>query len=274
MMRDYPLGITIACFLLMLMPFHVAATLNPTRFHQALVNANIVAMIMTPPAAAFVASQAIESSAMAAVSSLPVFTSMAAKFSEQNINRISLIAFLLSILSLVVPHITGHNFSSNVALSIRVGASLSILLPFVIAYIVIAHLADEYVKGQANHKKMQRKMNSVIQLSEELLYDMLPKEIANRVRQGETFVADDYPEATILFAYAKDYGAWSASYPTIEVIHVLNSIFSLWDDIVGRHPVYKVETIGEAYMVSISINITNVIAVTYYFFVGFSWMPG
>jgi len=85
--------------------------------------------------------------------------------------------------------------------------------------------------------------------SERLLLNILPEEIANRLKRGDSTIADTFADVTVLFADIVGFTQLSARvYPT-ELVALLNEIFSTFDNLAERHGLEKIKTIGDAYMV-------------------------
>ncbi|HEV2130887.1 MAG TPA: adenylate/guanylate cyclase domain-containing protein, partial [Longimicrobiaceae bacterium] len=84
--------------------------------------------------------------------------------------------------------------------------------------------------------------------SEALLYSILPRSIAERVLRGQHPIADAHAEATVLFADLVNFTRLTASIGPHHLVEVLDSLFSSFDEIVARHALEKVKTIGDAYM--------------------------
>ncbi|MEG3988991.1 adenylate/guanylate cyclase domain-containing protein [Microcoleus sp. S28C3] len=84
--------------------------------------------------------------------------------------------------------------------------------------------------------------------SENLLLNILPKAIAERLKQNETTIAEYFPEVTVLFADIVGFTALSAVMNPIELVEILNQIFSGFDLLCERHGLEKIKTIGDAYM--------------------------
>ncbi len=91
--------------------------------------------------------------------------------------------------------------------------------------------------------------------SERLLLNILPKPIADRLKQGQGVIADSYPEVTILFADLVGFTKLSASVPPADVVKILNEIFSCFDKLIERHGLEKIKTIGDSYMVGAGLPI-------------------
>ena len=86
--------------------------------------------------------------------------------------------------------------------------------------------------------------------SEELLLHILPHPIVTRLRGGETPIADDIPEATILFADLAGFTALSSTMVAVEIVEMLDLLFSRFDALAARFGVEKIKTIGDGYMVA------------------------
>lgn len=86
--------------------------------------------------------------------------------------------------------------------------------------------------------------------SERLLLNILPKPIAERMKLGETNIADLHPEATVLVADLVGFTTLSAHIDPEQIVQLLNEIFSAFDLLAEKHGLEKIKTIGDAYMVA------------------------
>ena len=84
--------------------------------------------------------------------------------------------------------------------------------------------------------------------SEALLLNVLPKAIADRLKLGESAIADYFPAVTVLFADLVGFTAYAARLAPATVVERLNEMFSAFDQLAERHGVEKIKTIGDAYL--------------------------
>jgi len=88
---------------------------------------------------------------------------------------------------------------------------------------------------------------------EDLLENMLPRSVAQRLRlEGRTF-ADGYEQCSILFADIVGFTALSEKIPPEAVVAKLNALFSRFDEIAEARGLEKIKTIGDAYMIACGI---------------------
>ena len=84
--------------------------------------------------------------------------------------------------------------------------------------------------------------------SERLILNILPKEIAERLKNKEEIIAESFESASVLFADIVSFTTMSSKLKAEEVVSLLNEIFLLFDVLIERHGCEKIKTIGDAYM--------------------------
>ena len=82
-----------------------------------------------------------------------------------------------------------------------------------------------------------------------LLYNILPRPIADRLQSGEETIANHYDAVTVLFADLVGFTTFASERPALEVVNLLNRIFSAFDIFSAEYEVEKIKTIGDAYMI-------------------------
>jgi class 3 adenylate cyclase len=84
--------------------------------------------------------------------------------------------------------------------------------------------------------------------ADRLLLNVLPRPIADRLKQGETAIVDSFAEVTVLFADIVGFTRLSLELPPPRVVRLLDEVFTAFDDLAARHGLEKIKTIGDAYM--------------------------
>ena len=85
--------------------------------------------------------------------------------------------------------------------------------------------------------------------ADQLLLNVLPHPIANRLKNEQSTIADSFAEATVLFADIVGFTAMASHTSPVELVSLLNQIFSAFDRLAELHGLEKIKTIGDAYMV-------------------------
>jgi adenylate cyclase len=89
--------------------------------------------------------------------------------------------------------------------------------------------------------------------AENLLLNILPRSIADRLKAESQPIADEFGAASILFADVVDFTPWSERLAPDEVVGCLDHLFSHFDDLADEYGLEKIKTIGDCYMVAAGV---------------------
>ena len=102
----------------------------------------------------------------------------------------------------------------------------------------------------AQRKQAEEILRAEQEKSERLLLNILPEMIADRLKKGDTSIADGFAEVTILFADIVGFTEISSRTSPQELVELLNQIFSAFDRLSEQYGLEKIKTIGDNYMVA------------------------
>jgi class 3 adenylate cyclase len=154
--------------------------------------------------------------------------------------------------------VAGSGFAGNTAMQgVFVGAGLLTL--FVVGRQVLAVWENQRLNGELNQRLIQldqaySMLNTERDRAERLLLNVLPEEVANRLKSGEATIADSFTEVTVLFADIVGFTSLAARVSPEQLVTMLNQVFSIFDQLAEKHGLEKVKTIGDAYMVVSGLN--------------------
>ena len=97
-------------------------------------------------------------------------------------------------------------------------------------------------------ERAERALESEYHRSEGLLLNLMPAQVAERLKRGEITIADDCAETTVLFADIVGFTPLASKMHAIELVDFLRGIISRFDQLAGEHGIEKIKTIGDAYM--------------------------
>ena len=93
--------------------------------------------------------------------------------------------------------------------------------------------------------------------SDDLLHNILPDEIASRLKAEHTMIADHFESASVLFADVVDFTPMSAGMAPSELVGLLNEVFSTFDGFVDELGLEKIKTVGDEYMVASGVPVAR-----------------
>jgi adenylate cyclase len=146
--------------------------------------------------------------------------------------------------------ISADTDAANISRCIELGADDYLPKPFNPG-ILRARLSSILQKQafRALEKDYTAKLEAEQRKSEHLLRNILPPEIAGRLLNGESNIADLFEDATVIFADVVGFAQITARMKPYEIVACLNRLFSEFDSLAEAAGVEKIKTIGDCYMV-------------------------
>lgn len=123
----------------------------------------------------------------------------------------------------------------------------------------IVYLLLRYaLKRKQTLEAMLQQTNQLLQIeqarSQRLLQNILPAPVAERLKNSDQPIADAFPDVSVMFADIVNFTPMAAAISPVDVFGLLNRVFTRFDELVERHGLEKIKTIGDAYMVAGGLN--------------------
>jgi class 3 adenylate cyclase/CheY-like chemotaxis protein len=152
--------------------------------------------------------------------------------------------------------LTGRNDSYSVIKGFASGA---------LDYVVKPFHAPELLARINTHLELKRSRDTILRYNqlldaekkraEQLLLNILPASIAERLQSGERQIADKVEDATVIFADVTNFTPLSENYSAEAIVRLLNTLFSAFDALADEYGVEKIKTMGDSYMAASGIPI-------------------
>lgn len=111
-------------------------------------------------------------------------------------------------------------------------------------------LSDQVTLRMRQLKRQHEILGQEQAKTEQLLLNILPQKIAQRLKAGEESIADAFPSVSVLFADMVGFTAMSRTMTASALVAVLGDLFSRFDLITEKHGLEKIKTIGDCYMLA------------------------
>jgi len=111
-------------------------------------------------------------------------------------------------------------------------------------------LRDQEVMRMRQLKRQHEALAQEQEKTEQLLLNILPYKIAQRLKAGEEHIADAHANVSVLFADMVGFTAMSRTMTPSALVEVLGDLFSRFDLITEKHGLEKIKTIGDCYMLA------------------------
>jgi class 3 adenylate cyclase len=116
--------------------------------------------------------------------------------------------------------------------------------------LVIGKLRNTSRELELKVKERTLELSIAKEKSENLLLNILPEPIADRLKEGSQQIADGFAMVSILFADIVGFTELSQQFSPDELVRLLNALFSRFDQLSDQYQLEKIKTIGDAYMVA------------------------
>jgi len=128
-------------------------------------------------------------------------------------------------------------------------ATMSSIMYFLMRHFVVAM---DKIKNQLDqqHQLLAEEQKK----SERVLLNVLPSSIAQRLKNQQGLIADGHADVTVMFADLVNFTQLTESLSPEQMVGLLNTIFSGFDELCEKYGVEKIKTIGDAYMVVGGLN--------------------
>ena len=122
-------------------------------------------------------------------------------------------------------------------------------------------LENKAKEVEASKKKeleiLLAQLNQAKSQADNLLGQMLPPAVSKQLLSGRKVEPQSFKSATVFFLDVVGFTTISAQVDPLEIVNLLNSLYSVIDNVIERYDVYKVETIGDSYMIVSGLPVEN-----------------
>lgn len=116
------------------------------------------------------------------------------------------------------------------------------MISFLLSKEALSYEQNKLFLMSEKSKIIERKLNLA------LVHQILPPKVAEQIIAGKTVVPETFPEVTIFFSDVVGFTTICSAVDPPRVVRMLNDLYTAMDYVTSLFPLYKVETIGDAYM--------------------------
>jgi len=154
--------------------------------------------------------------------------------------------------------VSGYFVTSMIAcgsgVSMDVVENMGFLITFVTFMTFSLRLQDhlQHVSCFQQRRILKRveKSTEAKKLGSRLLNNMIPPHVVDLLRKGVSPIAEHHDNVTIIVTDIKGFTKFAAAISLCELVNVLNSMYSAFDEIITKWELHRVEIIGDAYVIS------------------------
>ena len=105
--------------------------------------------------------------------------------------------------------------------------------------------------------RQRNKISKARRRSDELLHNILPGEVAEELKAKGSAEAKQFNDVTVMFTDFKNFTQISEKLSPTELVNEIHTCFKAFDNIIGKHNIEKIKTIGDAYMCAGGLPVAN-----------------
>jgi adenylate cyclase len=128
--------------------------------------------------------------------------------------------------------------------------ALNFIAVSAMVFLLLRFSIQEKQKAQVKLQEAHAQLQLEQERSERLLLNILPGQIAERLKSSNQTIADGFADVTVMFADIVNFTQVAEGLSPNQVFSMLNRIFSAFDELAERFGLEKIKTIGDAYMVA------------------------
>jgi len=138
-------------------------------------------------------------------------------------------------------------------ISYPLGEALIVVADVIAKVFLTLILINATVEDSQNEKvevlsSIADQMETEMGNTEKLLERMMPAEVISQIKNGEATQAREYENVTVFFSDIANFTVLSGKTATKDMLNTLNKLWIEYDAIAKKWGLYKVETIGDAYL--------------------------
>jgi class 3 adenylate cyclase len=165
---------------------------------------------------------------------------------------------IMTAVSGLFDYFLGAGESSGVAMkTIGVFFALNFAAMSAIVYFLVRYFVVEMDKIREQLDQQHQLLAEEQKKSERVLLNVLPSSIAQRLKNHQGLIADGHADVTVMFADLVNFTQLTESLSPEQMVGLLNTIFSGFDQLCEKYGVEKIKTIGDAYMAVGGLNRDN-----------------